>query len=137
MAALTSNDSILRPQRDVRLLLVKWIVALFVPIAVFTFIWSGEEIINNVFLGLMNTASSNYDTPTLIQAAIFIALFYATIIAFVGYLVAADSGRRRMIEIWIDVLIFAVVPLLLVVTIGDLFISLAFSAIIWIIFLGP
>ena len=58
MAALTSNDSILRPQRDVRLLLVKWIVALFVPIAVFTFIWSGEEIINNVFLGLMNTASS-------------------------------------------------------------------------------
>ncbi len=134
MAALTSNGNILRPQRDVRLLLVKWIVALFVPIAVFTFIWSGEEIINNVFLGLMNTASSNYDTPTLIQAAIFIALFYATIIAFVGYLVAADSGRRRMIEIWIDVLIFAVVPLLLVVTIGDLFISLAFSAIVWIIY---
>jgi ABC-type branched-subunit amino acid transport system permease subunit len=134
MAALISNGNILRPQRDVRLLLVKWIVALFVPIAVFTFIWSGEEIINNVFLGLMNTASSNYDIPTLIQSAIFIGLFYATIIAFVGYLVAADSGRRRMIEIWIDVLIFAVVPLLLVVAIGDLFISLAFSAVIWIIY---
>jgi ABC-type branched-subunit amino acid transport system permease subunit len=115
--------------------LIKWIVALFVPIAVFTFVWSGEEIINNVLLGLINPASSNYNASALIQAAIFIALFYATIIAFVGYLVAADSGRRAMIEIWIDVLIFAVVPLLLVVVIGDLFITLAASAIVWLVYL--
>ena len=34
------------PARDTRALLIKWIVGLLVPLAVFTFIWSGEAIIN-------------------------------------------------------------------------------------------
>ena len=118
------------PARDVRMLLVKWIVALLVPIVVFTFIWSGEAIVNNVLLGFMLSTGSTYDTPTLVQAAIFIVIFYATVIALAGYLVAADSGRLPTLQVWIDILIFTLVPLFLVINTG-LIIGIALCAIIW------
>ena len=129
MSALMSNN-MLRPARDTRTLLIKWIVALFVPVAVFTFVWSGEAIINNVLLGFITPGSTPYDTPTLIAAAIFILIFYAAVITLSAYLVAADSGRRGMIELWIDIVVFAVVPLFLVMGSG-LIIGLAFCAILW------
>jgi len=40
-------------------------------------VWSGEEIINNVLLGLFRPGSTRYDTGSLIQAALFITAFYA------------------------------------------------------------
>jgi ABC-type branched-subunit amino acid transport system permease subunit len=128
--SVSVNNSGLLPGRDMRTLLIKWIVALLVPVAVFTFAWSGEAIINNVILGLITPGSTSYDTPTLIAAAIFILVFYVTVVALAGYLVAADSGRRGMLELWIDILIFALVPLVLVILSG-LIIGLALSAVIW------
>ena len=128
--SVSVNNSGLLPGRDMRTLLIKWIVALLVPVAVFTFAWSGEAIINNVILGLITPGSTPYDTPTLIAAAIFILVFYVTVVALAGYLVAADSGSRGMLELWIDILIFALVPLVLVILSG-LIIGLALSAVIW------
>jgi len=128
--SVSVNNSGLLPGRDMRTLLIKWIVALLVPVTVFTFVWSGEAIINNVILGLITPGSTPYDTPTLLAAAIFILVFYVTVVALAGYLVAADSGRRGMIELWIDILIFALVPLVLVILSG-LIIGLALSAVIW------
>src|SRR5229473_6499207 len=128
--SVSVNNSGLLPGRDMRTLLIKWIVALLVPVAVFTFAWSGEAIINNVILGLLTPGSTPYDTPTLIAAAIFILVFYVTVVALVGYLVAADSGRSGMLELWVDILIFALIPLVLVILSG-LIIGLALSAVIW------
>jgi len=120
----------LLPARDTRALLIKWVVGLLVPVIVFTFVWSGEQILNNVLLGLTGAGSTPYDTPTLIQAAIFIVVFYASMMALVGYLVAADSGNRGMFELWIDLAIFTLVPMLLALSLG-LVIGLALCAVIW------
>ena len=97
MSTLMTNRMLL-PARDTRTLLVKWIVALLVPVAVFTFVWSGEEIVNAVISP--GTAGPNLPTDpvSLIQSAIFIALFYLAVIVLAGYLVAADSGRRGMLS---------------------------------------
>jgi branched-chain amino acid transport system permease protein len=127
------SSRMLLPTRDTQALLVKWIVALLVPLAVFTFVWSGEEIVNNVMLGILSPADTSYTTSALIQAAIFIVIFYATVITLAGYLVGADTGRRGMIEVWIDMLIFAVVPLVLVLLAG-LIIGLALCAVAWGVF---
>jgi ABC-type branched-subunit amino acid transport system permease subunit len=132
--AVFRNSSVFLSDRSTRLLLIKWIVAVLVPIAVFTFVWGGEAIINAVIAPASVSSDVPTDTGSLIQAAIFIVIFYTSTITLVGYLVAADSGRRRMIEIWIDSLIFAVIPLILVVIIGDLFFTLSISAVIWILF---
>ena len=129
------HHGILLPAHDTRLRLFKWVIALLVPVAIFTFVWSGEEIINNVLLGLFRPGSTVYDTGSLIQAALFITAFYATIMALAGYLVAADSGRRGALELWIEVLVFAVIPLVLVILLGDLFLCLALCALIWPIYL--
>jgi len=118
------------PARDTRALLIKWIVGLLVPVAVFTFVWSGEAIINNALLSLLGTSSVALGISLLIQLAIFILIFYATVIALAGYVVAADSGQRGMIELWIDIAIFVLVPLLLVINQG-LIIGLALCAIVW------
>ncbi len=75
------NAGVFQPARATRSLLVKWLVALLVPIIVFTFAWSGEAIINNAILGIFGSASSSFDLGTAIQAAVFIVLFYATVIA--------------------------------------------------------
>jgi ABC-type branched-subunit amino acid transport system permease subunit len=128
--SVSMNNSGLLPGSEIRTLLIKWIVALLVPVAVFTFVWSGEAIINNVILGLITPGSTPYDTPTLLAAAIFILVFYVTVVALAGYLVAADSGRRGMIDLWIDILVFALVPLVLVIGFG-LIIGLALCAIVW------
>ncbi len=131
-SALMSNRMLL-PARDTRTLLVKWIVALLVPVAVFTFLWSGEEIINAVISPWTAGANLPTDPASLIQSAIFIALFYIVVIMLTGYLVAADSGRRGMLGLWLDVLIFALIPLFLVMNIG-LVIGLAVCAVIWVVY---
>jgi len=112
------------------MLLIKWIVGLLVPVAVFTFIWSGEAIINNALLSLLMPGSTTLNISIVIQVAIFILIFYATVIALAGYLVAADSGQRGMIELWIDIAVFVLLPLFLVISQG-LIIGLAVCAIIW------
>src|SRR2546423_8922872 len=112
------------------MLLIKWIVGLLVPVAVFTFIWSGEAIINNALLSLLMPGSTTLNISIVIQVAIFILIFYATVIALAGYLVAADSGQRGMIELWIDIAVFVLLPLFLVISQG-LIIGLALCAIIW------
>ncbi len=117
------------PARNTRALLIKWIVGLLVPIAVFTFVWSGEAIINNALLGLLGQGAVS-NIPLLVQLAIFIVIFYATVIALAGYLVAADSGLRGMFELWIDIAVFVLVPLFLVQGLG-LIIGLALCAVIW------
>lgn len=117
------------PARNTRALLIKWIVGLLVPIAVFTFVWSGEAIINNALLGLLGQGVVS-NIPLLIQLTIFIIIFYATVIALAGYLVAADSGLRGMFELWIDIAVFVLVPLFLVQITG-LIIGLALCAVIW------
>ena len=129
--SLAIDSRRLLPTGDTRSLLIKWVVGLLVPVAVFTFIWSGEEITNNVLLGIFSPANSTFDTATVIQDAIFIVIFYATTIALVGYLVAADSGHRGALEVWIDILVFALVPLILFIIIGNLIIGLAACAVIW------
>ncbi|MDQ2885902.1 MAG: branched-chain amino acid ABC transporter permease [Chloroflexota bacterium] len=127
------SSRILRLPGDTRQLLVKWGVALLVPILVFTFVWSGEGIVNNVILGILSPGSTDYDTPSLIQAAIFILILYATVLALCGYLVAADSGRRKTLSLWLDILVFVLVPLLLVITNG-LILGMAFTALVWVLF---
>ena len=124
------SDNVFQPGRETRMLLLKWLVALIVPVAVFTFVWSGEEIVNNVMLGVLSPGSTPYDVSTLIQAAIFIAIFYAAIIALAGYFVAADSGRRSMGEIWLDIAVFTLVPIFLVMETG-LIIGLALCVLVW------
>jgi ABC-type branched-subunit amino acid transport system permease subunit len=120
------------PARDTRALLVKWIVGLLVPLAVFTFAWNGELIINRSLLSVLGQGGVS-DISILIQIAIFLVVFYAAVIALVGYLVAADSGQRGMIELWIDLAVFVVVPILLVANLG-LIIGLASCAVIWLVF---
>lgn len=129
------NNGLFQPGRETRLLLLKWMVALLVPVAIFTFVWSGEEIVNNIMIGVLSPGNALYDIPTLIQASIFVIIFYATVMALAGYFLAADSGRRGMVEIWIDIAVFIVVPVLLVMQqqIG-LIIGLALSVIIWGVF---
>lgn len=131
MSATPTGARMLLPDRDLRWLLIKWIVALVVPLAVFTFVWSGEEIVNNVLLGIFSPQSTQFTTSTVIQAGIFILLFYAAVMALTGYLVAADTGHRGIVELWIDILIFVMVPLLLVIVTNNLLIGLALCAIIW------
>ncbi len=123
------------PKRDTRLLLLKWLVALLVPVAVFTFAWSGEEIVNQVLLSFFSPAQATFDIPTAIQAAIFSIIFYASIIALAGYLVAADSGRHSMWELWIDIFVYTLIPLFLFISLQNLIISLALCVVIWFIYI--
>ncbi len=126
----TSIGSRVLPAATVRPLLVKWIVALLVPIAVFTFVWSGEEIVNRALLLPFTPITTATDIASLVGAAIFILIFYATVIALAGYLVAADTGRQRSIGVWSDILFFVLIPLFLIIALG-LIIGLALCAIIW------
>ncbi len=126
------SSRMLLPARDTRMLLIKWVVALLVPVTLFT-LWSGESIINAVIA----PGSVGFNVPTdpvsRVQAAIFVTVFYAAVITLAGYLVAADSGRRSVIELWTDVFIFTVVPLILVIFFG-LIIGLALCAVVWPIY---
>jgi ABC-type branched-subunit amino acid transport system permease subunit len=129
----TSNRPFL-PARDTRMLLIKWVVALLVPVVVFNFVWQGDALINNVILGFINPGSAPVTNGQLVEAVIFIAIFYLTLLALAGYLVAADSGRRGTVEIWVDILIFTVVPILLISGTDNLIIGLALCGIIWPIY---
>ena len=133
MASTSMSARVLAPARDTRILLIKWIVALIVPVAVFTFIWSGEQFINAVLAP--GTVSRNLPTDpgTLIQVAIFVAIFYIVVMMLVGYLVAADSGRSGILKLWIEVAVFAVIPLFLVSGFG-LVIGLALGIFVWLIY---
>jgi len=118
MASTTVSTRVFVPDRDTRVLLIKWIVALIVPVAVFTFIWSGEQLINAVLAPTTVSRNLPTDTGSLIQAMIFIAIFYVVVMMLAGYLVAADSGRSGILQLWIDVAAFAVIPLFLVIVFG-------------------
>lgn len=133
MSTLIGNTTLV-PGRSTRLLLIKWIVALLVPAAVFTLIW-GEAIVNNVVLGLVVPGSTQYDIASLLQVAIFIFLFYGAITALTGYLVAADSGRRGMVDLWVEIAVFTLLPIILLSIVGNLFITLAICAVIWFAFI--
>ncbi|HLZ81233.1 MAG TPA: hypothetical protein VKP04_06340, partial [Ktedonobacteraceae bacterium] len=126
------TSGIFAPAPDTRQRLIKWIVALLVPVVVFT-IWGGETIINTVISPGTASGDVPRDTGTLIQAGIFIVIFYAAIIALAGYLVAADSGRRGMVELWLDILVFALVPLLLIIVFG-LVIGIAVCVVVWAVY---
>jgi ABC-type branched-subunit amino acid transport system permease subunit len=120
--------------RDTRELLLKWIPALLFPLAFFTFYY-GEIIINSVISP--ETADPNLpaDGGTLIQLGIFIAIFYLVVIALAGYLIAIDSGRRSITSVWLDVLFFAVVPLILIIVTANLIFGLALCTIVWAAYL--
>src|SRR6266487_3172627 len=129
MSASMSNRLLL-PANDTRVLLIKWVVALLVPVVVFT-LWSGESIVNAVISPQTSSLGISTDPVALLAAAIFVTVFYASTITLAGYLVAADSGRRGIIELWIDVFIFTLVPLILVVIFHDLILGLALCAVVW------
>jgi ABC-type branched-subunit amino acid transport system permease subunit len=134
--SLSMKAPSLFPDGDSRKLLLKWIIALIVPVVVFT-LWAGEAIINTVVSP--GTAPSFVATNpgSLVQGALFTAGFYLVPIAFAGYLVATDSGRSSLLETWIDVFVFTLVPLLLVSNLGlnlGLIIGLAVSAIVWVVY---
>ena len=132
---MNTSNRLFLPARDTRMLLIKWVVALIVPLAVFNFVWQGDALINNVILGFINPASAPVTNGQLVEAVIFIAIFYLTLLALAGYLVAADSGRRGVLEVWIDILIFTVVPILLIVaTSNNLILGLALCGIVWPIY---
>jgi ABC-type branched-subunit amino acid transport system permease subunit len=116
------------------MLLIKWVVALLVPVVVFNFVWQGDALINNVILGFINPGSSQVTNGQLVEAVVFIFIFYLTLLALSGYLMAADSGRRGMIEIWVDILIFTVLPILLISATSNLIIGLALCGILWPIY---
>lgn len=111
------------------MLLIRWIVALLVPVLVFT-LWNGESIINTV----ISPSTAANDVPTdpfsLILAALFTVIFYGTVMALTGYFVASDSGRRRTLEIWTDIALFVLLPLVLVIILG-LIVGIALCAVIW------
>ncbi|GCE02816.1 hypothetical protein KDAU_01450 [Dictyobacter aurantiacus] len=107
------------------------------PSCVFTFVWIGEQIVNQIWLGILYPQNQLYDHDlwSLFLQSVFMLIIYLSTIVLAGYLVAADSGRRNMIEIWCDVLFAVVVPLVLLTITTDLLISLGLGAVIWGIYL--
>ncbi|GAC1356458.1 MAG: hypothetical protein PVSMB5_02820 [Ktedonobacteraceae bacterium] len=132
---MSINSRWLRVEGDTRKLLIKWILALLVPVALFTFLWSGEAIQNNVLLGIVDPANSLYTSSQVFLAAIFIVIFYATVVALAGYLVAADSDRRSPIEVWADILFYVVLPMVYIIGTNNLLIGLGLSTITWGIYI--
>jgi ABC-type branched-subunit amino acid transport system permease subunit len=139
MATLISR-TLLPTARDTRLLVMKWVIALLVPLLIFTFVWNGETMINQILIGFFirsSTLGSRYDIPTLIGASIFFILLYAGLTALVGYAVAADSGKQNPFALWMSMLFFSVIPILLISITNDLFVGLSFSVLAWLpYFLG-
>jgi ABC-type branched-subunit amino acid transport system permease subunit len=124
------SSRILNPSRDTRFLLIKWVVALLVPLLVYT-LWSGEGIVNAIISPATAPAGLPTDPLSLIEAAIFSLLFYGIALIFAGYLVGIDSGYRGFIATWADVLVFAIVPLVLVIVTTSLILGLALCAVVW------
>ncbi|HLX39789.1 MAG TPA: branched-chain amino acid ABC transporter permease [Ktedonobacteraceae bacterium] len=131
--SLSRNFNILPPTPDTRRLLIKWIVALLAPVVVFV-LWGGESIINAVISPATAGGGVPTDPGSLIEAAVFTAVFYVVVLLLVSYLVAADSGRRGMIELWIEVVVFTLVPLVLVILFYNLILGLALSVVVWLVY---
>jgi ABC-type branched-subunit amino acid transport system permease subunit len=132
MATLISR--VLLP-REARRLVVKWVVALLIPLLVFTFVWNGAVAVNQILLGFFvrsSVAGSQYDFPTLLGATLFFVLFSIALTALVGYAAAADSGKQQPLFLWISMLVFTVVPIILVSVADDLFVGLSFSVLVWL-----
>ncbi|HEX7737768.1 MAG TPA: branched-chain amino acid ABC transporter permease [Ktedonobacteraceae bacterium] len=125
---------LLLPEREMRLPLVRWLVALLVPLLIFTFVWQGDSVINNVAMGLLYPKQELVTPDRAIESGIFMILFYALVTALVGYLVASDTGRRKTWHIWLDSLLFAVIPVLLVSVLNDLVLGIAVSGIVWALY---
>lgn len=132
MATLISRTLLPREERR---LVVKWVVALLIPLLVFTFVWNGEAAVNQILLGFFvreSTIGSLYDFPTLIGATLFFVFFSIALTALVGYAMAADSGKQPPLFLWISMLVFTVVPIILVSIADDLFVGLSFSVLVWL-----
>jgi ABC-type branched-subunit amino acid transport system permease subunit len=130
----------LRPDLETRKLLLKWVVAVLVPLSIFTLVWSGEGMLNSVFLTYVSPQESSYTAftwSTLIQTTIFLLVLYPAFLMLGGYLVAADSGRRSMYELWADVIFVVTIPLLICALSGStgLIMGLAISVPVWAIYL--
>ncbi|MGB8345199.1 MAG: branched-chain amino acid ABC transporter permease [Ktedonobacteraceae bacterium] len=123
-------SKLLNPPRDTRLLLIKWVVAILVPVMIFT-LWSGEGIVNSIIAPSSVPYGIPTDLASLIQAAIFTLIFYLTAPLLAGYLLGTDSGRRTLLLTWLDVFLFAVVPLTLIIVTTNLFFGLALCVIVW------
>jgi ABC-type branched-subunit amino acid transport system permease subunit len=129
-----SAQSPFRLDRDTRPFLFKWGIALLVPVLVYTFLWQGDSVINGAFLGLLYPNNSTYavaPVDRLVQALFFSALFYLAVVAFGGYLVAVDNGRRSSVAVWVDVLLYALVPIILISQTNNLVIGIALSSVVW------
>ena len=132
-----SDLSPFRLDRDTRPFLFKWGVALLVPVLVYTFIWQGDSVINGAFLGLLYPNNAVYavePVDRLVQSLVFSVLFYLVVLALGGYLVATDSGRRKPFEVWLDVVLFAVVPIVFIDLTTNLVIGIALTAVVWGVF---
>ncbi|MBX5449421.1 branched-chain amino acid ABC transporter permease [Thermogemmatispora sp.] len=129
--AMLVPSQILPQTGETRRLLVKWVIAFLVPVLVFTLVWSGEAMLNAALLAIFFPA--NFSVSTL-AAGLFMLLFYGIILGLVGYLVAADSGRQGMIDLWISMFFFTVVPILLIYITANLFVGLAASVVVWVIY---
>src|SRR5258707_224756 len=129
-----SAQSPFRLDRNTRPFLFKWGIALLVPVLVYTFLWQGDSVINGAFLGLLYPNNSTYavaPVDRLVQALFFSVLFYLAVVAFGGYLVAVDSGRRSSVAVWVDVLLYAIVPIILISQTNNLVIGIALSSVVW------
>ncbi|GCE16354.1 branched-chain amino acid ABC transporter permease [Dictyobacter kobayashii] len=135
--AVSESPRKLFPGTETRKLLIKWLVALLVPLSLFTFVWIGEQIVNQVLLSFFNPQDPQYDHNlwSLLMQILFILIVYASVIALSGYLVAADSGRRSTIEVWCDVLFATVPTLILLNSTANLLISVGLGVVIWAIYL--
>jgi ABC-type branched-subunit amino acid transport system permease subunit len=131
--AVSKSSRGLLPNADTRKILLKWLVALLVAVVVFSYVWGGEAIANSVGLGVFYPSNDNFDHDvlSLLQKSIFLLLTYGGVIALAGYLVAADTGRRSMVDVWLDILFVAVVPILMISFTSNLLIGLGLGAIIW------
>ncbi len=137
MATTAVTPRSLTPTGNMRTLLMKWLIALLVPVSIFTFVWGGEAIVNNSLLTLLSQGTKGETQESFgaaVAAFLFILLFYGIITTLTGYLIAADSGRRKAIDLWIDVAMFVLLPLLLIIATSNLLLGLTFCAILWPIY---
>jgi ABC-type branched-chain amino acid transport system, permease component len=133
--AVSVRSRSLLPDVDTRKVLFKWLVALLVSIIVFSYVWSGEAVANSIMLGIFYPQNVYYDHDvlSLLQKSIFLLAVYGGIIALAGYLVAADTGRRRVVDAWLDMLFVAVVPIIMISFTANLLIGLGLGVVIWAI----
>jgi ABC-type branched-subunit amino acid transport system permease subunit len=132
MAVSVSSRGLL-PNAQTGKLLLKWLPVVLVPIAVFTFVWSGEAIVNQALLGVLDPLNPIFDHNIWFDFLnfFFVILVYGTTIVLQGYLVAADSGRRSIVEVWLDSLFTIVLPLIFLYITNNLLIGLAIGVIFW------